>query len=571
MQLRPYQIDFKQGIYAAWSRGQYSVLGVLPTGAGKTVSFSDIVRENPGASCVIAHRQELVTQISMSLARAGVVHRIISPANVRRGIETQHRREFKRTFYDAGAKVGVAGVDTLVRKTKQQLSGWAEQVTLWVQDEAHHVLEDNKWGKVIHLFPNARGLGVTATPLRADGKGLGRGQGGVFDELVVGPSMAELLELGYLAPYRIFAPPSDIDLTDLKITGSGDVSTSQLKQRVAKSRIVGDVVEHYLRLAPGKLGVTFVESLDTARLMVDKFRAGGVPAEMISANTPSNVRTEIIRRFKDRKVLQLVNVDIIGEGLDIPVLEVISMVRYTESYGLFVQQFGRPLRPVIPPAQAELWSWMTPQERGAFISEGSKPHAIIIDHVGNCVRHGVPNHGKDWSLGKRERKKSTIGEIQIKSCLNPVCLRVYEAYKVACPYCGDVPVPAARTAPEHVAGDLVELDPDTLKEMARAVAKVDGAVLMPNGLSHLAMGGVRNKHLARQQEQAKLRAEMTWWAGGHRMLGLSTRETQKLFYLRFGVDVMSAQALGGADLRDLKARVDADIEKLFSKNNLIRG
>ena len=572
MQLRGFQATFKQNILQSWLNGHKNVLGVLPTGAGKTVSFSDIVRENVGASCVIAHRQELVSQASKALARAGVMHRIISPTKVRRGIATEHRIEFGRSYVDPNARVGVAGVDTLVRKSAKELGGWAEQVTLWVQDEAHHVLEGNKWGKVTALFPNAKGLGVTATPLRADGKGVGRDSDGMFDSLVVGPSMAELRELGFLTPYRIFAPPSDIDLTGLKITGSGDVSAPQLKQRVAKSHIVGDVVEHYLRLAPGKLGVTFVESLDTARLLVEKFRGAGVPAELISAGTPSNIRSEMIRRFRDRKVLQLVNVDIFGEGFDLPALEVVSFVRYTESYGLFVQQFGRPLRPVIPPALAETWGHMTPAERKAFIAAGEKPYAIIIDHVGNCVRHGVPDHGKDWSLDRRERKrKSTLGEIPIKSCLNPLCLRVYEAYKTACPYCDVAPVPTSRSAPEHVDGDLVELDPATLQALGAEISRVDGVVRMPANMSHLAMAGIKNNHLARQQGQATLRAEMTWWAGGHGVLGRNTRETQKLFFLRFGVDVMTAQALGGADLAALQVRVEEDREKLFQKHNLTKG
>ena len=206
--LRPYQAKAKQYIYDAWDQGFVNVLAVLPTGAGKTVLFSDIIHDHRGASCAIAHRQELVSQISLALARDKVRHRIIGPKSVVKLCVNLHMLELGASYYDPSSTCAVAGVDTLVRRG-DELNGWLESVTLCVQDEAHHVLESNKWGTAFKMFPNAKGLGVTATPLRADGKGLGRHVDGLFDTMVEGPGMRDLIEMGFLTEYRVFAPPSD--------------------------------------------------------------------------------------------------------------------------------------------------------------------------------------------------------------------------------------------------------------------------------------------------------------------------------------------------------------------------
>ena len=241
--LRPYQSDLKGGIYEAWNGGARNVLAVLPTGAGKTVTFSDIIHDHTGASCVVAHRQELVIQISLALASDHVRHRIIGPTNVVKLCVAEHMREIGESYYDPRAVCAVAGIDTLVRR-KEALAEWLSTVTLWVQDEAHHVLRKNKWGIGVEMFPNAYGLGVTATAMRADGNGLGRHADGVFDVVVEGPCGRDLINAGYLADYRIFAPPLDLDLTEVPISGqTGDFNPQKLKRAIRKSRIVGDVVD----------------------------------------------------------------------------------------------------------------------------------------------------------------------------------------------------------------------------------------------------------------------------------------------------------------------------------------
>ena len=168
------------------------------------------------------------------------------------------------------------------------------------------------------MFPNARGLGVTATPLRADGKGLGRHADGLMDAMVVGPSMRDLVLRGYLTDYRIFAPPNDIDLSAVPTSAGGDFSPVPLRAAVHQStKIVGDVVQHYLRIARGKLGVTFAVDIEAAEEIAIAYRTAGVTAEVVTSKTPEIVRAQVLRRFRNREVLQLVNVDLFGEGFDL--------------------------------------------------------------------------------------------------------------------------------------------------------------------------------------------------------------------------------------------------------------
>lgn len=545
--LRPYQAKAKQDIYDAWDQGFVNVLAVLPTGSGKTVLFSDIIHDHRGASCAIAHRQELVSQISLALARDKVRHRIIGPKSVVKLCVNLHMLELGASYYDPSSTCAVAGVDTLVRRA-DELGDWLSSVTLCVQDEAHHVLAGNKWGTAFKMFPNAKGLGVTATPLRADGKGLGRHVDGLFDTMTVGPGMRDLIDMDYLTEYRVFAPPSDFVRPGADAIGStGDFGHVKLKAAVRKSHIVGDVVAHYLRIAPGKLGVTFTDSVETATDVAAQFNAAGVPAAVVSAKTPDAERIAILRRFKNRELLQLVNVDLFGEGFDLPAIEVVSMARATESYALYVQQFGRALR----------------------LLDG-KLFAIIIDHVGNVERHGLPDARREWSLERREKRgKSKVSDaIPVRSCLGKdpvtgiVCASIYERIYNKCPFCGHIPVPAARSGPELVDGDLIELDAEALAAMRGDVARVD---MSPEAYRHeLAkkyvplvgqLAGVK-RHAARQEAQEALRSSIAWWAGYQRAKGRSDSESYRRFYFRYGVDVMTAQTLKAADAIELAGRVN---------------
>lgn len=550
MILRPYQEKLETAIDNSWLLVP-NVLAVLPTGGGKTVLFSNIIRKHVGASCVIVHRQELVGQISLSLAKSGVYHKIIAPKNVIKWIVQTHMEELGKNFYDPSAPCAVAGVDTIINR-KRELAGWFNQVTLWVIDEAHHLLAGNKWGTAVELFPNAKGLGVTATACRADGKGLGRHVDGVMDIIVEGPTQRELINMGYLTDFKVFSPELDFDRSAVPVTASGDLSKPKLKLEIRKSRIVGDVVENYLKFAPGKLGATFATDIETASDISRAFNEAGVPAEVISSKTPARTRVEIMRRFRRREIMQLVTVDIVGEGVDIPALEVVSMARPTESFGLFVQQVGRVLR----------------------ILEG-KALAIIIDHVGNFTRHARVEDdpltlepfislGREWSLDRRERrvKKDRDADL-VATRVCKACTAEYVAYHKVCPYCGEADVPVERSAPEFVDGDLTELTVEALASLRAEVDRVDTSLdeirarMERTRVPALIVGANVKCHRLLQEAQAELRESIAWWAGHQRAAQRPDSESYRRFYHSFGVDVLSAQALGRAAAEALTERISA--------------
>ena len=537
---RKYQNELRRDIYDAWGAGHRNVLAVLPTGGGKTHIFSQILRDHGGAACAIAHRQELVCQMSTTLARHGVPHRIIGPKNVIKQAVESHVAETKRSYYNPGASIGVAGVDTLVRRPP---GAWADSVSLWVQDEAHHLLTSNKWGRAVAVFPNARGLGVTATPERADGRGLGAHADGVFDVMVQGPTMRKLICDGYLTDYRVFALPSAIDRSRIRIDrNTGELNHAESVAAMRNSKIVGDTVDHYLRIAHGKLGVTFVTDVATANDIAAKFNARGVPAAALSAKTPHHERHRILRQFRERTILQLINVDLFGEGFDLPAIEVVSMARPTESFSLFTQQFGRALRLML-----------------------GKTRAIIIDHVGNVIRHGLPDQHRVWTMDAREKRSGIRTSADaLRSCPNPTCLSVYPRFHACCPYCGHHVEPTARSGPEFVDGDLTELDAATLAQLRGEIARVDqstadyGAMLAARGAPVIGQRAHMARHQRRQTAQAALRSIIAWWAGHERARGLGDSDSYRKFYLTYGVDVLSAQALGADDALALADRIARD-------------
>ena len=549
MQLRPYQLQSKSDTYDIWHREPLTnVLMVKPTGAGKTVTMASIIHDHQGACCAIAHRQELVGQISIALAREGIRHRIIAPTHVIRDIVQNHTRELGQSWYDPAAHVAVAGVDTLLRRA-DSLADWMRSVTLWVTDEAHHLLAGNKWGRAAELFPNARGLGVTATPLRADGAGLGRHHDGVFDHMIEGPSMRWLIDNGYLTDYRIFAPPSDFDVSQVATGSTGDYSAPQLRAAARKSHIIGDVVTHYQRIAPGKLGVVFATDIEIATDIATQFKDAGVAAEVVSSKTPDRERAAILRKFKARQLTVLVNVDLFGEGFDLPAIEVVSMARPTMSYALYVQQFGRALRLL-----------------------AGKINAIIIDHVGNVQRHGLPDKPRVWSLDRRDRASRNQRDpdmIPTRACIGtdeqPGCTALYEAIYDICPYCGVEWQPAGRSRPEQVDGNLLELDPAVLAEMRGEIARIDEHPdVLRNRMTHAgapgaAIGGAVKNHRNRQEAQTKLRDTIALWAGYQRAADRSDAESYKRFFWRYGVDVMGAQALGRAEAETLTGKIAGDL------------
>lgn len=561
--LRDFQLDLKAGIYRAWHEGARYVMPVMATGGGKTVVFCDIVKEHDAPAAVLAHRQELVGQSALALNREGVPHGIIAPQAVQKQIIQLEMETHGRSFYLPRAPVRVAGVHTLINHDPKD--AWLKQCQLIVSDEGHHVLSDNLWGRALAMFPSAHGLFPTAHAIRADGKGLGRGADGLVDRIVLGPHGRQLINRGYLCDYRLITPPSDIDVSDVDIGPSGELNQKKLRIAVHRSKtIVGDVVSHYLRFAAGKLGITFAVDIEAAVEIADKYRSAGVPAEIITAKTPLFVRGQLMRQFRAKQILQLVSVDVLGEGVDVPAVEVISMARHTASFQLFAQQWGRALRIMVTDQQNAEWGSYTDAGRLAAIAGSVKPKAIIIDHVQNYVRHGLPDVEQHYSLAKRERRSrgKMDDSIPTRPCLNEQCtafLQPYEVVLPGCPVCGVKPTPGRRGTPEQVDGDLFELDPEVLRAMRGEISKVDGPPIVPPFLAANVVGNIHKMHRMRQEAQVGLRAAWALWDGWQAHLGREQPERYKRFFFKFGTDVATAHALGAADAMALEFRIRNDL------------
>jgi DNA repair protein RadD len=548
--LRDYQQKLRTGIYDEFAAGHRRVLAVLPTGGGKTRIMGTIAGETNGATVEIAHRQELVFQISMALAELGIVHNILAPNPIVKFIAKRQARLLGRSFVHQNAPHTVASIDTLnARADDDSIKKWMDQIYLWQMDEAHHGLVANKWGRGILRFKNAWGIGWTATPSRADRKGMraqindeGEPIGGLFHSMVIGPSMRELIDRKFLADYIIYGPPVSIDVSNVPISdATGDFKPEQLRTEAHKSTITGDLVQHYLKLTPGKLGASFVVDVALAEETTAAYQSAGVPATLITAKTPDDVRVERMDAFRRGDIKMIVNVDILGEGVDVPGIEVVLLGRPTESMPLYRQQVGRALR----------------------AAEG-KTHGVIIDAVGNVMRHGLPDAHKDWTLDappKRSRRaaESEPDELAVTTCTNPACLRVYERYKTKCPHCKHQPPPTQANRPEQVDGDLTQYGPELLAQLRGEADRIVGPAQIPYGNRGAQIGGFRN-WTGRATAQIDLRHAIAMWAGVQRDVHeRPDGESYRLFYMRFGVDVATAKTLGAPEAIKLKELVDKDL------------
>lgn len=531
------QWQFISDVYQAWNQGAVNVVGRADTGFGKTVCLGQLVEQNTGAACVMAHRQELVGQISIMLGRYGIRHNIIAADATVRAIANAHVVELGSCFYQPSAPVAVAGVDTLVRR--EIPASWAQQVTLTVPDEGHHVVRGNKWAEAMALFPNARGFLPTATPARADGKGLGRHADGLADAMVQAPPMRWLIEQGFLTDYRVICRESDLTMVGEEVSASGDWSPAKLKKAAEKSRIVGDLVSNYLQFARGLLNIAFTTDTETAAKTTQAYRAAGVRAECLTGKTQDHIRRDILRKFSQREIDVIVAVDIISEGFDLPAIECVQFGRPTESLGLYMQQFGRALRPM-----------------------PGKSRALIIDHVGNVVRHLPPDRPRVWTLDRRDSRARGRADDSIPMRVCTACYEPYDAIYRECPNCGHYQPPTARSSPRHVDGDLREMDAETLNALRGHIAFADRGIdderarLVSTGLHHVGvLSGVKHHAEAIEARQA-LRGAMALWGGIWHARGETDSQIQRRFFHTFGIDVGTAQTLRRADSVSLQGKIE---------------
>lgn len=385
LSLRPYQAQLLEEARAALKRHR-SVVVQLPTGGGKTALATHMlagVAERGRTGNFIVHRQELVDQTARTFEAFGIPYGIVSAG-------------YAPNPYQP---IQICSIDTLRARLIAGKPVAAPSLNVW--DECHHSAAEG-WQKVKAHFAGALDVGLTATPERLDGKGLD----GLFAALVIGPSVASLIAQGFLADYRAFAPSvPDVSRVTTRL---GDLAKGELAYVMDRPSITGDAVGHYLSLARGKRALAFCVSVAHSLHVVEQFTAAGIAAAHLDGSSHRSERRAIVDQFRTGEIKVLSNVDLFGEGFDVPDAEAAILLRPTKSLALFLQQVGRVLRP--------------------------KPvRALILDHAGNLARHGLPDDERAWSLGgKRDRPKDEAKEPAI--C--PACAAVHAAGRAACPECG---------------------------------------------------------------------------------------------------------------------------------------
>jgi DNA repair protein RadD len=535
------QQKLKTKIFEAWGKEPQNVLAVAPTGSGKTIIAADIVKTFGESSIMIAHRQEIIAQISLAFAKYGIKHNVIAPMGVVRHIMDLQYKRCGGSWISPHAKIFIAGVDTLNARRNKIGDSWKRSIKLWIQDEAHHLLKVNKWGRAISQFPNARGLGLTATASRTDGKGLGQKREGLFDTLVQGPTTAELIRLGRLSDYRLFAPPNSINVTGIPIGKSGDFQKNKLAQAAQDSYIVGDVLDHYQRFARHLKTIVFCTDIKTSQETAKSFIRAGFKAAHVDGETPQKIRNLRLKEFEDGKLEVLMNVDLFGEGFDVPAVECVIFGSPTWSYGRYLQQFGRLLR----------------------VSK-EKQLGIAIDAVGNVLRHGLPDVLKSpWTLYPELRGSKTTPEgPPLRTCIN--CYRVWMAYSKTCPHCGYKPVSGTRiTSIKQVEGDLTEVPRGVLDILRKKIRHIESNPteifnqMLAAGAPQAAAYGFRAKHQKRKHNQERLKDVIALWGGQEIELG---NDRYIKFFKKFGMDVLTAQTLGASEAEMLRNLILKDLK-----------
>ncbi|EAD6481639.1 DEAD/DEAH box helicase [Listeria monocytogenes] len=343
-------------------------------GAGKSVILSEIIRmttRNKNNVLFLVHRKELIDQIRNTL-----------------------------TMNDVDMKfVNLGMVQTVVRRLEK-----TSEPALIIIDESHHVLA-NSYKKIINHFSNAKVVGFTATPVRINGGGLGD----INDILIEKVNVKWLIENQFLAPYKYFAPEIvQTETLDIKRTGEFDMTG--LDDQFNKRMIWGDVIKHYQKLADGQQAILYASSLYQSQKMAASFEQVGITAAHIDGKTPKAERDHIIQQFRNGEIKVLCNLDLIGEGFDVPDCSTVIMLRPTQSLSLYIQQSMRGMR-------------YRPEKT-----------SIIIDHVGNVSRFGLPDMERTWTLEPKKGSNSKKAEAPVKIC--PDCFMTVLSSNKQCEHCG---------------------------------------------------------------------------------------------------------------------------------------
>lgn len=308
----------------------------------------------------------------------------------------------------------------------------------------HHAVA-GQWRQITDANPNAKLLGLSATPERLDGKGLGVNAGGVYETMVLGPSVKELIRDGYLSAPRVFAPPVGFDDAGLKSV-AGDYDLKEMALRLDKPKIIGNAVKHYAKLCEGMPAIAFCATVEHAQHTAEEFKKAGYNFKCIDGTMDDCDRRDAIEGLGNGKYDGLTSCEIISEGTDIPVVGCAIFLRKTKSLAKYLQQAGRVLRPY-----------------------PGKEYSIILDHVGNVELHGFPDDDREWSLDGRPKKSKQKDEFFMRTC--PNCYACYKSSLKACPVCGCEQSIKSKQEIEYVEAELVERERAAAKEKAESERK----------------------------------------------------------------------------------------------------
>ena len=347
--------DYQVRVIRKWieiSRSFRRICLQLPTGAGKTIIFCSILADlvaRRDRALIIAHREELITQAAEKAeAISGLPVGIIKsghPANPLYPIQ-------------------VASIQTLTRRLDA-----LPDAAIVIVDECHHASSPS-YRKVLEQYPNGYILGVTATPQRNDGRGLRD----IFDRMILGPSVAELINEGHLSQYKLFAADKPISTKGVGKVG-GDYKQGALSAKARQPDVMGAVVPTWRRYANGLQTVVFCVDVAHSQDIAALYQSQGITAEHLDGATPAAERKAILQRFRDGKTTILTNCGIVSEGFDVPSIQAVQCLRPTSSLALWLQQVGRALRPA-----------------------PGKDYAVILDHTSNWFKLGLPDEDREWSL-----------------------------------------------------------------------------------------------------------------------------------------------------------------------------
>ena len=411
MNLRDYQQRCIDGLRDAFGAKHRRVLLVAPTGAGKTVMFSYLTQQlitRGNRVLLLAHRDFLLEQISSTLSRFGIQHGFIA---------AKRKRELCHL-------VQVAGVHTL----KNRISSLAWKPDWIICDEAHHATAGS-WNTILEAYPAARVVGVTATPQRLDGRGLGE----VFEHMVLGPRVQDLMEQGFLSRVHYYAPKTVS--TEGMHTRMGDYVQREIEEAVNNRGVTGHAVEWYRKVCNGLPAISFCASIDHSEQVAEGFREAGYRWQALHSKMTYADNQAAIRKLGNGELHGVSSCDIISEGFDVPVVTAAILLRPTQSLGLHLQQIGRVLRPA-----------------------PGKEKAIVIDHVGNVAQckagawtlnHGRAEDDREWNLSG---KTKGTGPAPMKRC--PECLAIIAASARMCPLCSQEIEVKGRAELQQIEGEL---------------------------------------------------------------------------------------------------------------------